>query len=102
MSENVPKSCRISGNRVYCNMCQGVMHKAMTLKDQHRREKNGQVLVVTRVFYVCQKCQTVYNFDFRQDGKPGAMAKTLQIQKALKQQFGQLPNIIGGKLNDLE
>lgn len=102
MSNDTPRSCRIIGNKVFCNMCHNVMVKAKTFPNQHRREKNGQVVKVTRVFYVCPKCETYYNFDYRQDGKQGDMNKVLQIQKALKQQFGQLPNIMGGKLTDFD
>ena len=97
-----PQPCRVIGNKVYCNMCHGVMHKARTLPNQHRREKDGRIIKVTRVLYFCPKCKTVYNFDYRQDGKQGDMNKTLQIQRALKQQFGQLPNIMGGKLTDFD
>ena len=68
---------------LFCPLCNTSMIKAKTLPHQHRKEDDGRVILVTRVFYWCPKdgCHSIANFDFREDGCRGDLSMLLELQK---------------------
>lgn len=74
---------RTRSKTLFCPLCGTNMKKNRVQRNAHRREKNGQILNVVRVFYVCPNldCLSVANFDYRTDGAVGDLYKQLQLEK---------------------
>lgn len=91
---------------LFCPECGTMMRFAKSKADQHRPNADcsgpelddlGRPLLVTRRFYVCEKCETVAWFDYRQDGKEGDLHKQLEFFK----KTGIRPEFLGGKMGEL-